>query len=529
MSGFIERRRALRSKIRSNELLDRRLHIFATLVLVLDITVILYTLVSVTARMTLSGLGLLDSLPIVLYILPLLIVLPLLVRGYYRDRFALFNFIILVISSVFFTVLSVLVRGFAIILVFNILAVAIVFVMGRYRPKTSIRKIDRKGWAIFLFFNILGLMFPLTTFAMGQNAIAWVEPTGQATVLLDVPLADFDFPFRNVTPDSTTLQGLSAYGFGVNLRVLEGNPQSWANLTDWLVALNGTEIDYVITMTSPRGSYVGSDTNRIGSTTILQSVYESHLTAFQTLTQDLEDLNITRLPEIVYFDMTLSPIEWEALMDATRGLNIPAFSSLLRYSIDSTDPTILDAAAVTLADETNNANLASGVLIESFILDDLSDGDSGAMLVCGQTMETLQLWDHVEVLCSRSSYSYEMLSDVGEYLTHSFSSSLSQRGGSWSIRLGTVGNEFDIRGRQNEVYNTLEVVAEDVAIASGNGVSRVTLESLPLLLSSFGSSALADLSTSISGVTRVGITYTFRIYAFRAVFIAIDSFDPIML
>ncbi|MFW9799866.1 MAG: hypothetical protein ACFFD9_05485, partial [Candidatus Thorarchaeota archaeon] len=163
MSGFIERRRALRSRIRSNELLDRRLHIFATIVLIVDITLILYTLVSVTARMTLSGLGLFDSLPIVLYILPLLIVLPLLVRGYYRDRFALFNFIILVISSVFFGVLSVLVRGFAVMLVFNVLAVAIVFVMGRYRPKTSIRKIDRKGWAIFLFFNILGLMFPLTT------------------------------------------------------------------------------------------------------------------------------------------------------------------------------------------------------------------------------------------------------------------------------------------------------------------------------------------------------------------------------
>jgi len=529
MTGFIERRRALRSRVRSNEVLDLRLHIFATAVLVIDITLILYTLISVTSRMTLSGIGLLDSLPVVLYILPLLIILPLLVRGYYTTRFAPVNFVIMLISSVFFGMLTVLVRGFAVFLIINLIAVVTVFVMGRFRPNTSIREVGRKGCAVFLLFNMLGLMFPLTTITLGQTAIAWVEPSGTSEVFLDVPLAEFDFPYLNVTPDSGIMQSLNTSGFGVNLRVLEGNDYAWNNLTEWLVALNSTEINYAITLSSPRDVFVGSDTTRIGSTGVLQQVYASHTSTLDELVLELEQLNITGLPELVFFDMTLSCVEWRTIMQLTRTVNLAGFSSLIRKSIDSIDRPVIEAAAGALADQSHDAGLQCGVLIESFVLDDIDDGDSLATLVCGQTTETLRNWDQVEVSCSRSRYSYEMNGDVGEYLTHSFSRSLVRQGSRWSIRLGAVGNLSDVHDRVNEVYNTLQLIAEDIAIASGNGASRITLESLPLLIATFGPDVLDDLSAEMSGSTRVGVTYTFRIYAFRAVFIAMDSFDFIML
>jgi hypothetical protein len=63
----------------------------------------------------------------------------------------------------------------------------------------------------------------------------------------------------------------------------------------------------------------------------------------------------------------------------------------------------------------------------------------------------------------------------------------------------------------------------------GNGISKITIGSLPSLLSAFGNNAIAELRTALDATTQGVATYTFRIYAFRAVFIAIDAFDFLML
>jgi hypothetical protein len=247
------------------------------------------------------------------------------------------------------------------------------------------------------------------------------------------------------------------------------------------------------------------------------------------LSLELDSLNMTHVPYSTYFDMTLSEPEWQALMAQTRSLNLPGFSSLIRSSLDSIDVGVLETAAALLVSESESSDLSSGVLVESFILDDLQDSDSVAMKVCGQTVLILSQWDKVQVDCSRSGFSYEMEGDVGEYFSHSFSRTIMQYGPDWSMRLGAVGNESDIHSRTNLVYNTLDSIAEDLVIAEGNGVSSLTLESLPLLQAAFGPYAVDNLMTAINGITQVDVTYTFRIYAFRAVFIAIDSFDPIMI
>ena len=122
-----------------------------------------------------------------------------------------------------------------------------------------------------------------------------------------------------------------------------------------------------------------------------------------------------------------------------------------------------------------------------------------------------------------------MNGDVGEYLTHSFSSTVGGMGNNWGLRLGEIGNSTDGSGRQNYVYDDLNVFCNDVALATSHGVSRLIIGSLPALLSAYGNDAIDSLRFIID-MTQVGVaTYTFRIYAFRAVFMAIDAFDFIML
>ncbi|MCK5265319.1 MAG: hypothetical protein KAR03_06895, partial [Candidatus Thorarchaeota archaeon] len=92
-----------------------------------------------------------------------------------------------------------------------------------------------------------------------------------------------------------------------------------------------------------------------------------------------------------------------------------------------------------------------------------------------------------------------------------------------------AGNVTDIEGRSEVVYETLDALCNDINLATGNGVSVLTIDSLPSLLSSFGPNVLSDLRDQLDTANTATATYTFRIYAYRAVFIAIDSFDILML
>jgi hypothetical protein len=200
----------------------------------------------------------------------------------------------------------------------------------------------------------------------------------------------------------------------------------------------------------------------------------------------------------------------------------------MRASLYSVEPRTLEPAATELAELADTYGLDSGVLVETFVIDDAQDGDTIAMRLCGQTMNTLSLWDRIDVLCSRSRFSYEMLGDVGEYMAVSYARSIARLGERWTMRMGEIGNVSDTSGRPNPVYGTLDSVAEDLVLVGGSGVSDITLSSLPSLLNEFGLNGTYDLSDSLTNVTRANATYTFRIYAFRAVFLAIDAFDFLM-
>ncbi|MHA1863135.1 MAG: hypothetical protein ACTSWA_05145, partial [Candidatus Thorarchaeota archaeon] len=258
-----------------------------------------------------------------------------------------------------------------------------------------------------------------------------------------------------------------------------------------------------------------------------QGVYESHSDTLSQLVVELQ--NIINSPQCILFDMTLSRPEWQKLMFHTRSLDLIGFAGLMRTSIYSTDTSVIDQEAALLAQQVDSAGFSAGIIIESFAIDDLQDNDNVAMRLSGVTIPSLDLWDSIEVSSSRSRFSNEMNGDVGEYLVESYSKSLGALGPKYSIRIGEVGNVTDIDDRSENVYENLETLCNDIVLASGNGVVNLTIDSLPSLLTSFGSSAISDLRDLLNTIDTATATYTFRIYAYRAVFIAIDSFDILLL
>ncbi|MFX0108712.1 MAG: hypothetical protein ACFE7R_10530, partial [Candidatus Hodarchaeota archaeon] len=338
---FIKWRRKVRTRVRSKTSLDTRLHLFVTGVLITNIVVILYALISISVRLTQTGLDFIDSLPIALYILPLMIILPMLARGYYRERSALVNFIILVLTTAIFAVLSVLIHGFSLFLVLNITALVIAFFMGRFRPKRSIRKISPWSAVWFMFFNVLGMLFPYTTITMGANPIAVVTSTGQATIYFDVPIGVEHELLENLTPSASSIMDLDSNSFGMNLRVLEGSIDPLLNLEEWLLVLNESSVPYIVTL-SPNYTKIENEflTSSVTSD-LLERVYESHSEAFRDLTELISSNNITTLPQEVCFDMTLSDSNWEMIMDKMRSIDLVGFESILRSSVEAIDSAVI--------------------------------------------------------------------------------------------------------------------------------------------------------------------------------------------
>jgi hypothetical protein len=503
--------------------------LFVTLLLATNLLLITYALASVTLRTILSGVGWIDSLPVGLYLLPLMIFLPIMIRAFYRDRTAAWNFVFLMVCTLFFILLSSLVRGFIFFLVLNVSAAVVLFLTGRFRPKGSLKKAGKKGLAYVLLLNMLGFTFPVTTIIMGQTPIASATVTTPAQIGLEVALADFDFPYVNVTPTAQLLGDIEDEGFLLDLHVLESNSVSWARLEDWLAALNESSVDYTVTLTPPHPSTPVAEVTALATTDSLLSIYDNHSASVALLSSALTSLNLANLPSSVIFDMTLSRTHFQKLMLHTRSLDLVGFSGLMRRSLFSVNLLDIQSAASDLVASTVSLGLSPGVLVEPFVVDDQQDGDTVAMRLCGQTVNTLSLWDRVEVVCSRSAFSYEMLGDVGEYMALSFARSVSLLGSRWALRMGEIGNVSDVLGRPNPVYNDLASFAYDLALAAGSEVSTITAGSLGSLLSSFGPGSVGLLSDSIAAITTAVATYTFRIYAFRAVFQAIDSFDFMML
>ena len=528
MNRFIEKRQGIRRRINSQKKYDGFLHNYITIVLLVNTILILYVMLAVTLKMTLSGVGIIDSLPIALYILPLMILLPLMTLAFHRDRSAAWNFAFIIICSIFFGLLSLLIRGFLICLVINVIAGITIFILGRFRPKSSLKQAGKKGLAYILLINMLGLAFPVSIVVMGEIPIAVSTVSITPQIALGVPLSNFDYPYQNLTPTPQLLSNITSNLFYLDFRVLEDDILSWSRLRVWMEALNDTTIPYSITLTTNRSDLVDENIQTLATTGLIEDMYRNHREALSYL-MNVTLLDTINTPHNIIFDMTLSRQEWQMLMLETRSLDLIGFSSLMRTSIFSVDLDRIEYEATLLYNEAVTTGIDNGVLVEPFVIDDMQDGDTLPMRVCGATYETLGFWTSPSVLCDRSRFSFEMQGDIGEYLVHSYSSSIARLGNQWSMRIGNIGNSTDVSGRVDDVYESIDILVNDVALATANGVHALVLDSLPSLLSAFGFDALSQLRNAIDTMIQGLVTYTFRVYAFRAVFMAIDAFDFLML
>ncbi len=296
-----------------------------------------------------------------------------------------------------------------------------------------------------------------------------------------------------------------------------------------MTALDATAIPYDITLVADRAGRVDLELAQLGTSQLIDELFQDYEAGLDTLSTSIDSLSVTRVPRSIFVDMTLSDAEWGLLMHYTRDINLGGVSSVFRSALDQIDSATIVAATTSLLETAQGLGFSCGIIVEPFVVDDYVDRDTLLMKSCGVTLETLGEWSSVAVECSRTSFSLEMLGDVGEYLVHSYSRSIGVIGSGWHLRLGTAGAIMDLEGNPNPVYGNLSSFVDDIKRAAGNGAQRIFIASLQSLVQAFGVDVLSDLRSAVDNMEPVPVTYTFRIYAFRAVMMVIDSFDFIML
>jgi hypothetical protein len=465
-------------------------------------------------------------LPLAFYVLPLMVILPKILLDLYKTRSAILNLIILVISAAVFGLISSLIHGFALLVFLNITAAIIIIMIGRFRPTQPLRSIGRKGCAWFLVVNVLGLMLPISIVVMGQNPIATVVTNQDAALYVEMPLASIEYNYADISPSAALLDNLRSSNFGIDLRCLSNSSASTSRLETWITALNSENIPYRITISSDKDAidrWVASQANyQLTAFDVMAGEYSALLDAIYSITNS-HGIEASTLH--VYFDMALSSNEWSSMMKYVRDVDLPQFSAYLRNTIDHLPPDHLLQDYITVTEKAEALGFEHSFVVDGFVVDDAIDGDSVIARLDGFSTSVFQEYHPTfEVSCSRTRYSEAMAGDVGEYLVYSYSLSSYAE----SMRLGIVGNRSGIDPISSPVYSTLTTLATDIAIASGNGVAEIVVGTLPSILSSFGNDSLLSLRSELQSINESRVTYTFRIYAFRAVVIAIDAFDFIM-
>ena len=504
----------LRTMISQRRRLAVLLVAFVLSMLAINIGIIVYTLFSLIGKMSSNGIPVVDSIPLFLYVLPLVVILLSIFRGYYLTHVGLGAIIILLVTGVLLGMLSVLVHGFAILAVMNIGAIVVIPLLGNIRSKTSLRNIGRKGLVWLIILNILGAAFPVAVYVMGQTPIAHVNARTPSLIKLDVPLAS------DVAPTNETIQLLTSSGVEPNLLLLDYSPESWSSLSLWLSDLTGKVAGVTITVRPNRGE--AALPGRLGSTELFDTLFSNFSQDITRIRDLLDSAGMEPSNVTVMLDLRLSAEEWDWLMSVTRSLDFVGFASLIRATIDDTIQTKVQQSMEHMLDQARNESLGVGVLADFFIVDDYLSGSGNIMLACGLVPDALNQISLIEIDVSRTKLSRSLNGDVGEYFAYSYAKTIgSCLNDKWSLRLGDVG----LSSNETE-YTKTEDISRDLAIVGGCGVDTVTIQSLQGI-AALGDDALSRI-VSLTGVSdSIPITYTFRVYAFRAVINAIDSFEAI--
>ncbi|MEM4736075.1 MAG: hypothetical protein QXS20_10215 [Candidatus Thorarchaeota archaeon] len=496
-------------------------------VLLLDLFIVLFVLAVMVIRQSSAGLGMLDSIPLALYVLPLTIIIPSLSRACYRLQNGLLFILIMLLASVVLLTVSVLVRLLLLVSLLNVISAILVSLVAELKPRGSLRSVGRRGLVWLVILNLVGLMFPASVYLMGQNPITTVRGGPPAHISLEVPLAPFSPQTVPVPPDAQLVNGIEDGDFGVTLWVLAQSDESMALLRGWIASLRSTEVPVVIVISADREAHLSPVPDTLGSTEttilILSEIGEAIGDVVTILSE--EGMPADRLS--ILLDLTLSDSEFEVLMSRVRSIDLFGFASLFRASLERVDLTMVAPVLDSVVEEARSAGLRIGARVEGYVIDDALDSDALFMLTCGLDLNMLSRLDLVELDCQRYRYSMHMAGDVGEYLVHSYSrtAAISPLGVPWTLRLGVV----DTDAYDDCCLYSLASLVSDIVIAGANGVQRVTVSSLDGLTAGPGVDGVTMLRAALNAAGPQDITYTFRIYAFRSILMALDTLDPVML
>ncbi len=526
ITRYGRKRAGLQKVIRGKPNLSALLKILVCLVMFIDIVLMVYALLAVTYRATSLGLSLIDSLPLAFYALPLLVFLPSMLKAYYDSRNGIVPLVIFTIAGAIFLLIAPIQSMFYLMSALNMIAILVVLIDGRLRPQGSIRSLGKRTVGYIVILNLIGLVFPASVYIMGQTPIAIASLDQMPEVYLTVPTASIEYTSETVLPSGNLLQALHDTGFGIDIQYLIGNNDSLQQATAWLIEASNNTIPLRVSLHSNRSSYL-LDNNSLGDQNTHTQVYSDLKQGAQTILETISTLGIANSSVQVLADVRMSGIEWATLLAPMRSLNLGGFSHMAEDAISVINQSALEVSFLGLKEVFSHADLSFGLLVDSFVIDDFADNDATLMLTNGVTPSILRDVDFLEIDIMRSKFSLEMDGDVGEYLVHSYSRSaraLADFGIGCGCRLGIVGQVLDIHDRVNPVYQTVEAIAQDVVICSSNVNSAVAISSLESLMRNEGGDSVADLRDAILDVGEQSVTYTFRIYAFRAVVFAIDSF-----
>ncbi|MBS3794844.1 MAG: hypothetical protein KGY80_08105 [Candidatus Thorarchaeota archaeon] len=504
------KRKNLRNRISQYEGAEQAAHVLISVVLAINTVLMLFTLIHVIGWLLVAGLPLLDSLPLVLYVIPLLIILPSLVYSYYTSRSANVNLVVTIIELVIFTWLTNLVRGFLILILMNMVALFFMLIYGQFGFQGNLKELGKKGIAWFIFMNLLGLAMPTATYAMGRNPIATVSTSESSSLRFSVS-AD-----ENLSSVQPLLDSIQSDDFGLDLKIQVDDLNWYQKAVDWLNMLNGTDMNHSITFSVNREKHFQLSNQKLGSAELLHLVFEGYYAVLNETLHRIDFTSAYRKPNVIYLDMSLSHSEWSLLFRSIRAVDFGAFSTTIRSMLDSSNRTMIQEWTSRLMRLGESFGVSLGLVVEPFVMDDSMDGDDNAMRVCGLISDTLGSWDSIEVSCNKTLFSEAMAGDVGEYFVYSYSRTVSSLSHFDSIRISESGKS---------PYSRMDILANDIVLASSGSPRWITVESLTSMLSCFGEDSVQLLNEAITSIEEVPVTYTFRIYAFRVVFLAIDAFD----
>ncbi|TFG11303.1 hypothetical protein EU537_12755 [Candidatus Thorarchaeota archaeon] len=491
-------------------------------VLLLDTILIGYVLVSIVFRLQVAGLTLVDSLPIAMYVMPLFVFLSLIIRAHYKGLSKVPSIAVMAIAGAVFAVISPLAVAFIIISFVNFTSSFWLIMTTEITLEIDRSSISKRAIAYLLLLNLIGFLFPVSVYLMGSTPINSMNYEGEGGVYFTLDMNQVLYEDNILNDDSKLIQDLKDTGFGLELVVNYGNNDAWNTLGSVLGNVTGNDIEYSITLDANRTDLVPRNPTVLGTNEIILGLYQRYSSMVIALLEVLNSTLTESYPASVLFDMTLSPEEEALFMSEIREIDLYGFSSLVSASITSINQSSLELYGHQLEMTCEGNNLSPGLIVNSFVLDDTIDGDSTIMLACGVTPEILERFPNSQVECIRTSFSNYMAGDVGEYLCYAFSNL--QGSGIISLRLGEIIPFFPPNREPIDPYHEVDALADDIAISLGNGAQSVTVIDLVSGLGLFGSDFLTDLEAILESTDAVPITYTFRIYALRAVVQAVDAF-----